>query len=182
MAGLGQTYRNADVPEEALIPKGTEAILQVVDSSVDDTKKLDGKILKLMIRVMNGPFEGRILWERLNISNPNATAQGIALRQLAQLADAVGLAEVSDSEQLHGRPFRGTIGIREDKSGSFPPQNVITKYRSAGGSPGAPAPAPRQQPRPQARPNGGPAPQPGASRPWGRQSAPASSFDDEIPF
>ncbi len=176
MAQLGQTFRSEDAPEDTfeLVPARTQALMQVIGSDVVSTKDGRGTILKLQVEIMSGPYERRQIWENLNISNPNATAQGIAQRALANLLTAVGLSVIDNTEELHFKPFLGTVGVREDKSGQYRPQNSIAKYQPANGTPiGSKAPplAGGSQPpaAPPPRPQTPPPPRPAGNRPWGQR-------------
>jgi hypothetical protein len=179
MASLGQTYHNADAPadEFELIPAGTVALAQVIASDVLPTKNNDGTILKLQWEIMTGNYERRQIFVNLNIANPNAQAQSIAQRELANMADAMGLPGVSDSEELHFKPVSIRVGVREDKSGNYRPQNTITKYSPANA---AGQPQQHRQPMQQARPAQQPAQT--QQRPAASQSPPANRAAGNRPW
>ncbi len=180
MANLGREYRNDEAPESEFepLPAG-DYMAQIIESDVGPTKANDGTILKLVYEIMTGPMANRRVFDRLNIVNPNATAQGIAQRALADTCAAIGLAAVSDSAELEFKPMMIRLGIREDKSGNYGPQNNITKRWPVNGGAAQQA-QPQQQPNPStARStfNGGSAPstppaqqQRGGTRPWGNRA------------
>jgi hypothetical protein len=102
----------------------------IVDSAIKQTKAGTGEYIELVIQVTDGPQSGRRLWERLNISNPNKTAEEIARTSLAELCLAVGVQKLTETEQLHDIPFRMEVQIdRKDTT-----RNRIMGYLSASGS------------------------------------------------
>lgn len=104
------------------IPAG-EYKAMLVHSEVKPTKDKTGERLALRFVIMEGQYQNRLIFEGLNIVNKNATAQGIALRQLQDLKNAVGLPNASQSEELHHKPLTIKVAIKND-------QNVITAYKS----------------------------------------------------
>lgn len=143
MAEFPDTFDPAAVPEDDRsfdpIPAG-DYQMQVIESEIKPTKSGDGQMLVLTLEVMTGPHEKRRVWDRLNIRNANADAQRIAQRALADLCLATGIASLKDSDELHFKPFTARIGIREDKSGQYGPQNTV-RYKPKGGT----APSGQQQ-------------------------------------
>jgi len=125
-------------PEEAedmgqgfdLIQPGTYPVI-IVDSDIRDTKAGTGKYLDLEYQIIEGPDIGKKINDRLNIRNPSEVAQKIALSNLKHICDAIGFAgSLSDSNQLHGKPFSVTVGVEEFKSentGKMRKSNTISR-------------------------------------------------------
>jgi hypothetical protein len=135
MASLGETFRPEDVPAAEFDPvPGGDYLAQVIDSDVKDTKTGTGQMLNLTWEVMTGPQEGRMVFDRINIRSQNEKAQAIGLRQLANICTALGVASISDSEELHFRPLIISVVIKEDKTGQYGPQNNIKKYSPPNGT------------------------------------------------
>jgi hypothetical protein len=84
---------------DALPPGRYEAIISA--SEMKDTKAGTGQYLQLTFDVVGGQYEGRKLWSRLNLVNPNATAVQIAERELSAICHCVGILVPQDSEELH---------------------------------------------------------------------------------
>jgi hypothetical protein len=84
---------------DALPPGRYEAIIS--ESEMKDTKAGTGQYLQLTFTVVGGQHEGRKLWSRLNLVNPNATAVSIAERELSAICHCVGILVPQDSEELH---------------------------------------------------------------------------------
>lgn len=146
MAKLGQAYNVADIPEPGFdtLPPG-DYRLMVTDSKEKATsgEKGAGKMVVLEIDVQDGEHTGRKLFMNYNIENPNPKAVDIAIRELGALARAVGVAELTDTEQLHNKLFIGTVTFEaakaykdkttgEEKMGRD--QNRITKYLPVAGA------------------------------------------------
>ena len=46
----------------------------ITESEMKPTKNGSGSYLQLTFTVTDGPYKNRVLWARLNLNNPNATA------------------------------------------------------------------------------------------------------------
>ena len=132
------------------LPKGDYEMM-IVKSDVKPTQAGTGHYIELEMHVLGGEHSGRRIWERLNIDNPNKTAQDIASAALASLCYAVGVEDMTETEQLHDIPFVAHIEI--DKKD--PTRNRVMGYA------GISAPAPK------AAPAARPAAAAPAKKPWG---------------
>lgn len=186
MASLGTTFDPNDVPEDERsfepMPAG-DYNCQITDSEIVETKT-GGEMLKLTLEVIDGPFANRKVWDNLNIRNANPQAQQIAHRALADLCAACGTGPISDSEDLHYKPFIAVLKVEPARTvgdRTYDARNGVKRYKSRGGQPPAgkaPVQA-AQRPAPQAsspRPNGS-----APSRPWANRPTPAQTMDD-VPF
>jgi len=100
----------------------------VAESDMKDTKAGTGKYIELSIHIVEGQYEGRRLWERLNVYNPSEQAERIARSQLNNLSNAVGKTGATDTESLHDIPFIISLDIdRRD-----PTRNKVMGYSPAG--------------------------------------------------
>ena len=133
------------------LPKGDYEMM-IVKSDVKPTQAGTGHYIELEMHVLAGEHSGRRMWERLNVDNPNKTAQDIANAALASLCYAIGLSDMTETEQLHDQPFVAHVEIdKKDQS-----RNRIMGYATAG------APAPKA-----AAPAARPAASAPAKKPWG---------------
>lgn len=133
------------------LPDGKYEVV-ITRSDIKATKSGDGEYIELEMQVTSGEHSGRRHWERLNVSNPNKKAEDIAQAALGQLCLAVGLQDMTDTEQLHDIPF--VVALEIDRKD--PTRNRIVGYSAASAAqPKAPA-AP-------ARPAA-----PAGARPWAR--------------
>lgn len=126
--------------------------VQIVNSEVKQTKAGNGYMLVLTLSCLDPGFTGRRLTARLNIQNPNAQAMEIAMRELSAISHVVGILNWTDTQQLHGRPFKVSVEKKErdDKPGSF--NNEIKAYMDYAGNAPSPAGAAGGQSAPPAAP------------------------------
>jgi hypothetical protein len=124
----------------APLPDG-EYDMIITKSDIKPTKAGTGHYLELEMQVIAGEHSGRRHWERLNIDNPNKQAEDIAKGALAALCLALGVEDMTETEQLHDTPFIAKVEIDRKE----PDRNRITGYASAvdvtPASKTAPAPA-----------------------------------------
>jgi hypothetical protein len=127
------------------LPAGRYEVI-ITDSEMKDTKAGTGEYLQLTMEVIgDSKHAGRKLWSRLNLVNPNATAVGIAERELSAICHCVGIITPADSEELHDRPLIVDV-IQELNPMSGQQTNRIKGYSQADGSPAASKPAPKAKP------------------------------------
>ena len=98
------------------------------------TKTGNGQYLQLTLQVVEGEYKNRLIFDRLNIQNPNSVAQQIAQKALSSICRAVGVMHPKDSEELHDKPFSVKIGIRP-ASGEYGESNIVRGYSSLSSSP-----------------------------------------------
>jgi hypothetical protein len=117
------------------ISDGNYAVV-ITESQIKSTKSGTGSYLQLTFEVIEGNCKGRLLWVRLNLDNPNATAVQIARQELSAICRAIDVMQPQDSEDLHNIPL--IVDVRSKKrSDSNELTNVIKGYRKHGEGPGA---------------------------------------------
>jgi len=99
----------------------------ITSSELKPTKAGTGQYLEFTWKVLDGEFEGRIVWDRLNVINPNDTAREIAERALSAICHAVGVLKFSRPEQLHHKPALIKVVVKQDKG--YEPSNEIKGYK-----------------------------------------------------
>lgn len=126
-----------------LLPAG-DYIAQVTDSAINPLKSGNGTGLKLTFTVLQEGYNGRKLFSNLNVQHTNPEAEKIAQQQLRELCEAVGVARLQDTVELHNKPVTIRVKIREDKTGQYGPQNEVVGFkRATAGTPAAPSLSPR---------------------------------------
>ena len=138
---------------------------QVTDSEMKPTKAGDGSYLSITLQILGGDFNNRKVFDRFNINNKNPVAVDIAYKQLSALCHAVGILQVQDSQQLHGKPVQIKVSLKpasqDPQTGAqYDAGNEVKGYKAVeGGMPiagqpagGAPAWATQQQPAAAAAP------------------------------
>src|SRR5512134_2666372 len=152
MANLGTTFDATVIePNKPLEPlPGGRYIAQVVQSEMRTTKDGTGRLLWLELDVLEGPYAGRKLFDRLNLVNANPTTVEIAQRTLSAICHAVGKMQVEDSEQLHLIPLLVDVRVQPPKNGygasntlRYLPLEPATPHAPAAPQPAAPPPAAR---------------------------------------
>lgn len=137
MATLNFDATNVDITNHyEAIPAGDYEAM-VTDSVMKSTKDGTGQYLELTLEIQSGQFQGRRLWDRLNLHNRNVKAVEIAQRQLGQLAHATGILQVAESTQLHNRPIIAKVSVRQEPGRD--PSNEVKGYKAISGGGVAPA-------------------------------------------
>ena len=129
MANLGGTFDATAVEPAAgrtALPAG-EYLAAIAKSSVGPTKAGNGTKAELEFEVLDGTHKGRRFWVTLNLRNPNAQAQEIALRELSAICHAVGKLRVADTDELHSIPMMVTLVIETDSQ--YGSKNVPKAYK-----------------------------------------------------
>jgi hypothetical protein len=117
----------------------------ITDHEQKPTKAQTGSYLQLKIEVIEGHYTGRVVFDRLNLENPNATAVEIATRTLKSIGAALQVP-LHNSEELLDKPLMVKLAVRPASNG-YEASNDVKGYSSAGANAGytqaAPAAAPQ---------------------------------------
>jgi len=164
MASFGATFDATGIepvkPLEVLPPGQYPA--QIVRTDMRLTRDGMGQFLNVEMDVLEGPYKGRKLFDRLNLVNNNTQTVEIAQRTLSAICHATGRLQVQDSEELHLIPFMAVVQVQPPKNGYGetnkvryqPLQRTAPAQQPAPASPPA-APPPAAAPTPQASPAAG---------------------------
>ena len=170
MAKLGGTFDASGVepnaPLEALPPGDYK--VQILQSEMRVTKAGNGQMLWLDLEVLEGPLQGRHVYDQLNLINPNPTAEEIAQRTLSAICHAVGKLQVSDSEELHFLPMVVKVAVKPNGYNEVKGYKPVKQVAAAG----TPTPAPNVPTAapPTAAPQARPAPAATSTAPWKRSA------------
>ena len=174
----------ATLDDYSPIPSGRYPAM-IVKSEYKKTKAGDGSYLQLNIKIHEGKHKGKMVFDRLNLNNPNPVAVEIANKALNTICQACGKVGVQDSEELHGIPMTVTVRFKPETAAN-PASNDITYYAaydpeeqgpaeiSGEVSEGAP-PTPTKPPvvKPAAKPSAPPVAK--KAPPVGKQAPPAAA-------
>jgi hypothetical protein len=94
------------------IPAGRYLAI-ISNSEMKPTKSGSGTYLELCFQLIDGPFKNRLLWSRLNLSNPNNQAVQIAQGELSAICRAVGVMQPKDSAELHNLPLQISVKCKK---------------------------------------------------------------------
>ena len=107
-------------------------------AELKDTKAKNGQYIKLRYDITGPTHQGRVVFGNLNIKNANPKAEEIGRQQLGEIMRAIGLAKVTDTDQLIGGQIGIKLEVKEDAQ--YGPSNEVKGFRSVSGS-AAPAAA-----------------------------------------
>ena len=80
-------------------------------------------------------MQNKTLFDKLNIDNPNETAQRIGKGNLSAICRAVGVLTPGDSSELHMKPLRITVKTRKrEDTGEMVNEVKAYKPRNGAGS------------------------------------------------
>lgn len=168
MAFLDTSFNVADLPQNNTgnyepLPDGDYHVT-VEGAELKTTNDGTGQYIKLKMKVSGPSHAGRVLFSNLNIRNKSAKAEEIGRAQLGDIMRAIGLATLSDTDQLIGAPMTVKVKVKPAE-GQYEAGNEVKAYKALSGS-AAPAPsfAAPSAPAPAAA-----APAAGAVPPWARR-------------
>ena len=141
MAMLGTPFITDELPQGntgsyEVLPAGWyTATINAAD--IKQTKSGTGRYIAVRYDITGPTHQGRVVFGNLNIKNASTKAEEIGRQQLGEIMRAIGLAKVTDTDQLIG----GNLGIKlVVKTGEYA-GNEIKGYRALGGvTPAAVAP------------------------------------------
>lgn len=116
MAFLGQTFSADDLPQGSTydpLPPGWYTAT-IADAELKTTKDGSGQYIKIRYDITGHTHQGRVVFGNLNIKNASAKAEEIGRQQLGEIMRAIGLARVTDTDQLIG----GSLSIKLDVRGN----------------------------------------------------------------
>jgi len=117
-----------EMDDFSVMPAG-EYLAQIQKSEIKPTKDGKGKRLNLQFKILEGKYNGRVVFEGLNIKNKNKIAENISLKTLKTICVVCNKPHgVKDSEELHGKPMIITLKIKPAQNG-YPEGNAISYYK-----------------------------------------------------
>ncbi len=170
---LNQSFNAASMPQSDNnfdpLPAGWYQS-KVTDAELKTTKAGTGQYISVRHDILGPTHQGRVVYGNLNISNPNPKAEAIGHQQLGDLMRAIGVAQVTDTDQLIGGNCEIKLSI--SKSDQYGDSNDVKAWKAmAGGQMPQAQPMQAQQPMQAAQPQQPqqpPAVAPGATPPWAR--------------
>ena len=131
----------------------------ISNSEMKATRDGYGEYLSLTLQIIDGQYENRLVFARLNLKNANDKAVDIARKDLAAICRAVGVMSPKSSEELHDKPLMIKVKVRP-ASGDYEASNDIGGYKAVEGANLTPAPKAASNPQTPVTPS---AP---AKKPW----------------
>ena len=133
----------------------------ISQSELKATKAGNGQYIKLRYDITGPSHQGRVVFGNLNIKNANPKAEEIGRQQLGDIMRAIGLAKVTDTDQLIGGQIAIKLEVKEDAQ--YGASNEVKGFKSVSGS-AAPAAA-----IPQSQSNPAPSASAKAAPPWAKK-------------
>jgi hypothetical protein len=138
MANLGETFDVEFLPQgntgsyDPLPPGWYSATMS--GAELKATKTGTGQYIAIKYTITGPTHQGRVVFGNLNIRNQNPKAEEIGRQQLGDICRAVGLAKVSDTDQLIGNSLM--IKLDVEKSAEYGEKNQVKGFKPiAGGAP-----------------------------------------------
>ena len=127
------------------IPAGWYTAI-ISNSEMKATRDGYGEYLSLTLQIIDGQYENRLVFARLNLKNANDKAVDIARKDLAAICRAVGVMSPKSSEELHDKPLMIKVKVRP-ASGDYEASNDIGGYKAVEGANLTPAPKAASKPQ-----------------------------------
>jgi len=143
MAFLGQTFDANELPQGNggnydPLPAGWYNA-NITAAELKPTKDDSGQYIKVRYDITGPSHQGRVVFGNLNIKNASAKAEEIGRQQLGEIMRAIGLAKVTDTDQLIGGSLQIKLEIRTQEG--YEPSNDVKGYKATSGSVPTPAAA-----------------------------------------
>ena len=127
------------------IPAGWYTAI-ISNSEMKATRDGYGEYLSLTLQIIEGNYQNRLVFARLNLKNANDVAVDIAKKDLAAICRAVGVMSPQASEELHDKPLMIKVKVRP-ASGKYEASNDIGGYKTVEGQDLTPAPKAASKPQ-----------------------------------
>lgn len=142
MAFLNETYDVNELPQgnsnyDPLPPGWYHA--NITGAELKSTKAGNGQYIAVRYDITGPTHQGRVVFGNLNIKNPNPKAEEIGRQQLGEIMRAIGLAKVTDTDQLIGGSLQIKLEIRQQEG--YAPNNDVKGFKATSGSVPTPAAA-----------------------------------------
>lgn len=141
LPGSFNSEEHDDMDSYDIIPEG-EYVAMIDESTIKPTKKAleeagnnadlplenySGLRLNLRFKIMGGDYDGKYIFNGLNIKNPNPVAVEISQKELATICRAVGKVSIQDSAELHNTPMSIKVKVKP-ATAQYEAQNAIKSY------------------------------------------------------
>ncbi len=130
LSGFNANVIEPSAPREVIAPGKYKAV--ITKSEERPTKAQTGSMLVLTCQIIEGPHNGVVLFDRLNLNNPNKTTEDIAQRTLSAICRAVGVMMPEESSDLHDKPMLITVKVKPAE-GNYQASNEIAGYEPCEG-------------------------------------------------
>jgi hypothetical protein len=135
MAFLSQSFDVSDLPQPSKdygpLPVGWYSAT-ISGAEVKETKAGTGEYIAVKYSITGPTHEGRVIFGNLNIKNPNPKAEEIGRQQLGDIMRAIGLARVTDTDQLIGGNLVIKLDVKNDEK--YGDRNEVKGFKAVMGA------------------------------------------------
>lgn len=108
----------------APLPKGAYNV-SLYDCALKESKS-GGEYINMQFRVIDGQFEGRVIFDMITTKNASAKAVEIGMQRLKDFANATGLPDQFDLGDMHGKKLN--VYVKIEQSEQYGDKNKVTSY------------------------------------------------------
>lgn len=109
------------------IPEGWYNV-RIVSAEIKATKSGTGQYISIRYDIIGPSHQGRQVFGTLNIKNDSQKAEEIGRQQLGSLMRAIGLARVTDTDQLINGELQVKLSIKRDEQ--YGDKNEIKAFKA----------------------------------------------------
>ena len=104
----------------------------IAGAEIKSTKAGNGQYIAVQYKIDGPTHAGRVVFGNLNIKNPNSKAEEIGRQQLGEVMRSIGLARVTDTDQLIGGSLQIKLTVKQDEQ--YGDSNEIKGFKAIAGS------------------------------------------------
>ena len=129
MALLGQEYVVSEFQPTSFdpIPAGWYTA-RITETKLKKTKAGNGEYLEMKFDIVGPSYEGRCVWGRFNLKNPNPKAEQIGQQQFFDCARSIGLDRVTDSDEFLGGALQIKVAVKP-ADGQYDESNDVKGFK-----------------------------------------------------
>ena len=135
MAFLDQAFDVNELPQSESnyepLPAGWYQA-KINGAEIKTTKNGTGQYISVRYDITGPSHQGRVVYGNLNIKNANPKAEEIGRQQLGELMRSIGLARVTDTDQLIGGDLQIKLAVKKDEE--YGDKNEIKGFKAINGS------------------------------------------------
>lgn len=135
MAFLSQSFDVSELPQASkdysVLPAGWYSAT-ISGAEVKEAKAGNGEYIAIKYSITGPTHQGRVIFGNLNIKNPNPKAEEIGRQQLGDIMRAIGLARVTDTDQLIGGSLVIKLDVKEDEK--YGERNEVKGFKAVMGA------------------------------------------------
>lgn len=105
----------------------------ITAAELKPTKDGSGQYIKVRYDITGPSHQGRVVFGNLNIKNASPKAEEIGRTELGNLMRAIGLAKVTDTDQLIGGSLQIKLDVRA-ATDQYAAQNEVKGFKAITGS------------------------------------------------